>query len=77
MKRNSKFNQFNIIKFILIVNFIIIIKENIKSETNKLKNTKICLCTNGKKENLYVREFVEHYIKYGVDKIFVLKFYIN
>ena len=53
--------------FILII-FIII---NIIDERNKLKNYKICLCTNGKKENLYVREYVEHYISYGVDKIFI------
>jgi len=35
------------------------------------KSMKICLCTIGKKENLYAREFVTHYKKYGVDKIFV------
>ena len=32
---------------------------------------KICVCTCGKNENKYVREFVEHYKKYGVDKIFI------
>jgi len=32
---------------------------------------KVCLCTSGKKENLYAKEFVEHYKKYGVDKIFI------
>jgi hypothetical protein len=32
---------------------------------------KICLCTLGKKENKYIREYVEHYKKYGVDKIFL------
>ena len=36
-----------------------------------LKNIKICICTLGKKENLYVREFVDHYKLYGVDKIFI------
>lgn len=35
------------------------------------KNIKICVCTSGKKENLYAREFVEHYKLYGVDKIFI------
>ena len=32
---------------------------------------KICLCTLGKMENKYAREFVEHYKRYGVDKIFI------
>lgn len=38
----------------------------------KLFNTiKVCLCTIGKKENLYAREYVQHYINKGVDKIFI------
>ena len=36
-----------------------------------LKGIKICLCTIGKKENSYAREYVEHYKKYGVNKIFI------
>ena len=36
-----------------------------------LKDVKICLCTLGKKENLYAREFVEHYKKLGINKIFI------
>ena len=35
------------------------------------KEIKISLCTMGKKENLYVKEFVEHYIKLGIDHIFI------
>ena len=31
----------------------------------------ICICSIGKNENLYIREFVEYYIKLGVDKIFI------
>ena len=34
-------------------------------------NIKICMCTIGKEENLYIREFISHYEKYGVDKIFI------
>ena len=37
----------------------------------EIKEIKIALCTIGKKENLYVKEFVEHYIKLGIDKIFI------
>ena len=33
------------------------------------KNIKICLCTIAKNENLYIREFVEHYRKIGYNKI--------
>ena len=32
---------------------------------------KVCLCTLGKKENRYAREFVEHYKKYDIDKIII------
>ena len=37
----------------------------------KLNKIKVCICTVGKLENLYVREYISHYIKYGVDKIFI------
>ena len=36
-----------------------------------VKKNKVCLCTVGKEENKYIREYVEHYFKYGVDKIFL------
>jgi len=32
---------------------------------------KVCICTIGKNENKYAREFAQHYKKYGVDKIFI------
>ena len=35
------------------------------------KKLKLCICTLGKSENRYIREFVEYYKKYGVDKIFL------
>ena len=59
-----------IIKLISFFILTLIITNNFICEFNKIKNTKVCLCTNGKKENLYAREFVQHYINYGVDKIF-------
>ena len=34
-------------------------------------NLKVCLCTLGKMENIYAREFVQHYKKYDIDKIFI------
>ena len=51
--------------FLLINIFLIFIN------INKNKELKVCLCTIGKKENLYASEFVEHYKKIGYDKIFI------
>jgi len=38
---------------------------------NGKKDIKIALCTMGKEENLYVEEFIEYYIKLGIDHIFI------
>ena len=38
---------------------------------NKTQTMKIALCTVGKKENLYVKEFIEYYINLGVNHIFI------
>ena len=39
---------------------------------NKKKiNIKVALCTMGKNENLYVKEFISYYIKLGIDKIII------
>jgi len=35
------------------------------------KNIKTALCTMGKNENLYVKEFINYYLKLGVDKIII------
>ena len=32
---------------------------------------RVCVCTLGKNENKYIREFIQHYRDYGVDKIFL------
>ena len=32
---------------------------------------KVCMCTVGKQENKYIREFVHYYENYGIDKIFL------
>ena len=36
-----------------------------------LINIKVALCTMGKKENLYAREFFDYYINLGVDHLFI------
>jgi hypothetical protein len=35
------------------------------------KKIKIALCTMGKGENLYINEFIEYYLKIGIDHIFI------
>jgi len=35
------------------------------------RNIKVCICTIGKEENRYIREFVSFYKKLGIDKIFL------
>ena len=54
--------------FSLMVSILILIKAF--TMRNK-KYIKVCVCTCGKGENRYIREFVSHYINYGVDKIFI------
>lgn len=54
---------FNIIFFLILLLY--------KTITINNKEIKICLCTVGKLENNYIVEFVEHYFKYNVDKIFL------
>ena len=36
-----------------------------------IESLKVCICTIAKWENRYIREYVQHYKKYGVDKIFL------
>ena len=56
-----------IYKYIVIIIIFYLIIKNILI----LNKIKVCLCTVGKKENKYIREFVAHYKNYGVDKIFL------
>ena len=54
--------------FLNILFFLFILCLNILKNKNIIK---VCLCTVGKLENNYILEFVEHYKKYNVDKIFI------
>jgi len=36
-----------------------------------IESLKVCICAIGKLENRYIREYAQHYKKYGVDKIFL------
>ena len=61
------FNRFKIsIKKIFILLLLIIILV-----FSKKPNIKVALCTMGKQENLYVKEFINYYNKLGIDNIFI------
>jgi hypothetical protein len=59
-------------KFIIFLNFIIIVFYGFCFiKTSKKQLLKVCLCVIGKRENRYVKEFVNHYKKIGYNKIFI------
>lgn len=64
--KNSNF--FLIFKFFIIIIILIYIYSFFSNINYK---TKVCICTIGKLENLYIREFIEYYYKLGVDKIYI------
>ena len=70
-KKNKKFFKTVLVLFII---FIIMNTPRIQFKkliNNNVNNIRICMCTAGKEENRYIREFVYHYKKYGIDKIFL------
>ena len=70
-KYKNVIHYLNILKlfFLFLILLIIIFEKKVKINIyNKLK---VCICVPGKFENLYIREFIEHYQNYGVDKIFL------
>ena len=69
-KRNKIFLFIYKLIFIFVVLKIIFYKK-INLILKNPNDLKVCLCTLGKQENRYAREFVEHYKKYDIDKIFI------
>ena len=41
------------------------------NKNDKANDLKVALCTMGKLENLYVKEFVDYYVKLGIDHLFI------
>ena len=66
----NKINNKYIIAKIKILLFIYLNYVILKTKFKK-KNLKICICTVGKNENRYIKEYIEYYKKYGIDKIFL------
>ena len=50
--------------------FVLFLRYNIIL-LNTAKKIKVCICTIGKKENAYVREYVDYYKNLGINKIFI------
>ena len=63
---------FFIIKSLIFFNLFIYFINSINDK--KVKTIKVCLCSIGKNENLYVKEFINHYKELGYNHIF---FYDN
>ena len=64
----------NLYKINLYINSIYLNKFKNKGGTkniNKSNRIKLALCTVGKKENLYVKEFIEYYFNLGISHIFI------
>jgi len=64
----------NISKIIIYGLFVYVLNRICSIELlNKIAkyNLKVCICTLGKEENRYIKEFVEHYKNYSVDKIYL------
>ena len=69
----------NIIKFVLfIILFLFTLSKYFNNCLNRIfytyklsDNIKIALCTMGKKENLYVEQFINYYINLGIDHIYI------
>lgn len=55
-----------------LLNLFYVNTDNIKVDKgNDANSLKLALCTMGKKENLYAKEFVEYHIKLGFDHLFI------
>ena len=65
----NKFQKYSIFKISLILALSLLLSTLFKIAP--FLNEKICICTVGKLENKYIREFVEYYILLGVDKIYL------
>jgi len=68
------YKLFSFSKLFLFISYIYFFNFSIKFELIKYQranNLKVCVCTLGKDENRYIKEFVEFYKNYSVDKIYL------
>lgn len=74
INNNTEINILSLFIYKLIVILVelkIIVYKKVYKILENPNNLKVCLCTLGKMENIYAREFVNHYKKYDIDKIFI------
>ena len=57
--------------FIILILILLRSEEYYFYKGEKNSSIKVALCTMGKKENLYANQFMEYYMKLGVDHIFI------
>ena len=71
LKRNILFknSKKNIILIIIVNSFYS--SQDLYEIIKKKENIKVALCTMGKQENLYANEFMDYYMKLGVDHMFI------
>jgi len=67
--KTKKNHDFLFLKFFIIIIYIYLLFL-ILSKKNR-KKIKVSICTIGKLENLYIREYIQYYKNLGVDKIFI------
>ena len=72
---NSKKNKLRlnniVIKKIIIIILLILLYILIFYIVKYIKGKRVCLCAVGKKENLYAKEFINHYKKLGYNHIYI------
>ena len=72
---NSKKNKLRlnniVIKTIIIIILLILLYILIFYIVKYIKGKRVCLCAVGKKENLYAKEFINHYKKLGYNHIYI------
>ena len=69
--RSFLIKRIKIFFLLLMIIILFFAKFSNKINNNLIKNIRICICTLAKNENKYIKEFIEHYKTYGVDKIFL------
>ena len=60
-----------IIYILIYLNLPKLLIKNINSLKKKHLEPTVCICTLGKSENRYIREFIKYYENFGIDKIFL------
>lgn len=70
-ERKIKIIHFQLIPKIILMILLLILKFSFKSPKTKAKAIKVCLCAIAKKENLYIKFYLDHYKQLGYDHIYL------